>query len=127
MATRTGNFIADPGSFDAAFFRISPREARSMDPQQRLLLHTAYHALENAGYLVRREDEDVDDGVGVWVGAATADYVQNLRGEVDVHYATGVLPPFLSSSFLNLGRDDRGIFEWTYLACDEAGWAVCCG
>ncbi|KAK9764861.1 hypothetical protein K7432_007299 [Basidiobolus ranarum] len=39
----------DPGTFDAKFFSINPREAKSMDPQQRLLLEVIYEAAENAG------------------------------------------------------------------------------
>ncbi|MBC9713286.1 acyltransferase domain-containing protein [Streptomyces sp. TRM66268-LWL] len=36
--------------FDAAFFRMSGREATVTDPQQRLFLECAWHALEDAGY-----------------------------------------------------------------------------
>ncbi len=36
--------------FDAAFFRVSPKDAQRMDPAQRLFLQTAWHALEDGGY-----------------------------------------------------------------------------
>src|SRR5262245_55615045 len=39
----------DLEGFDAAFFEISDREARSLDPQQRLVLTASWEALENAG------------------------------------------------------------------------------
>ncbi|OBZ65859.1 hypothetical protein A0H81_14053 [Grifola frondosa] len=51
LKTKFGNFMDAPDAFDNAFFRISPREARSMDPQQRVLLQVAHHALESAGYV----------------------------------------------------------------------------
>lgn len=36
--------------FDAAFFRISPKEALAMDPKQRIFLQVLYGAVEDAGY-----------------------------------------------------------------------------
>lgn len=41
--------LGEPGTFDARFFNITPREAELMDPQQRLFLETAWHTIEDAG------------------------------------------------------------------------------
>lgn len=71
------------------FFGISPREAKSMDPQQRMLLHVAYEALENAGYVPDSTPTFLADEFGCFIGAATHDYVHNLRNDVDVYYSTG--------------------------------------
>ncbi|KZP07874.1 beta-ketoacyl synthase, partial [Athelia psychrophila] len=60
--------------FDAKFFKISPREARSMDPQQRILLQVAYAALENAGYLPDSTQSSQRDSIGCFIGATTRDY-----------------------------------------------------
>ncbi|HVH47169.1 MAG TPA: acyltransferase domain-containing protein, partial [Labilithrix sp.] len=46
-----GGFLDAIDLFDAAFFRISPREAAAIDPQQRLLMELAWEALEDAGVL----------------------------------------------------------------------------
>nr|WP_305883934.1 type I polyketide synthase [Crossiella sp. SN42] len=46
---RHGGFLHDAGSFDAALFRMSPREALSTDAQQRLLLEATWEALEHTG------------------------------------------------------------------------------
>ena len=60
-----------------------------MDPQQRVLLHTAYEALENAGYVPDATPTFMREGVGCWVGAAMRDYVQYLREDIDIYYSTG--------------------------------------
>ncbi|EIW74583.1 ketoacyl-synt-domain-containing protein [Coniophora puteana RWD-64-598 SS2] len=101
LQARTGNFLDNPGAFDARFFGISPREAQSMDPQQRLLLHAAYEALESAGCPPSTDPaggKKAFDGAafGCFIGAATHDHAANMRDNVDLHYVTGTLGAFLS-------------------------------
>ena len=48
---RQGGFLHEAGSFDAAFFGISPAEAKAMDPQQRVLLEVTWEAIERAGIM----------------------------------------------------------------------------
>jgi len=64
--------------FDAAFFNISPREARSMDPQQRLFLQECWHSIEHAGYNPRSLS---GSRCGVFVGVSGGDYHQISRQE----------------------------------------------
>ena len=89
MKTVFGNFLETVDAFDNEFFHISPREARTMDPQQRLLLRLGYNALENAGYTPRATPTSNPDTFATYIGAATSDYVQNLRNSIDVYYSTG--------------------------------------
>ncbi|TRM61572.1 hypothetical protein BD626DRAFT_570776 [Schizophyllum amplum] len=96
MNASMGNFLDGVDDFDAAFFGISPREACSMDPQQRLLLQTTYEALESAGYVPDATPTFMRETFGCYVGAATNDYVQNLRHDMDVFYSSGTLQSFLS-------------------------------
>lgn len=58
--------------FDAAFFGISPLEAKIMDPQQRVMLQLAWHALEDAGLT----SEDQSLRIGVFAGMNWARYFQ---------------------------------------------------
>lgn len=90
-AIHSGAFLDDIDRFDAAFFRITPVEARALDPQQRLLLELTWDAIEDAGidpaHLVGRP-------VGTFLGAYTHDYEHlTLRGrrlsEIDPFLGTG--------------------------------------
>ncbi|KAF4617207.1 hypothetical protein D9613_006324 [Agrocybe pediades] len=105
MRTWAANFIENVEGFDHKFFNISPREARSMDPQQRVILQTGYEALEDAGYVPSSSPTFDPATFGCYIGAATGDYVHNLRDNIDVYYSTGTLRAFLSgrlSYFLGL-------------------------
>lgn len=73
---------------------MSPREAESMDPQQRLLLEVAFEALENAGYVPNSTETNDPRSFGVFVGAATHDYVHNLHHDVNAYYASGELSTY---------------------------------
>ncbi|HEY0946762.1 MAG TPA: SDR family NAD(P)-dependent oxidoreductase [Opitutaceae bacterium] len=71
MYTKWGGFLEGIEAFDAAFFNISPREAKLMDPQERLFLETAWQAFEDAG-LTRSALSG--RRVGVYAGAMYAHY-----------------------------------------------------
>jgi acyl transferase domain-containing protein/acyl carrier protein len=84
-----GGFLERIDEFDAGFFRISPREARSMDPQQRLLLELAWAAFEDAGH---RPSDLSGRPVGVFVGVCQGDYRDLLvaaPGAVDGYVGPG--------------------------------------
>ncbi|MGU3778878.1 beta-ketoacyl synthase N-terminal-like domain-containing protein [Burkholderia metallica] len=74
-AREQAGYLDDIDQFDAAFFRISPKEAQHMDPQQRLLLQVAWEALEDAG--MRAGHIRQTDG-GVFVGISHSDYSQGI-------------------------------------------------
>lgn len=61
----------DVAGFDADFFNVSPREARTMDPRQRLALELAWELFEDAFVLPATLD---GQQVGVYLGAMTDDY-----------------------------------------------------
>ena len=90
ITSSQGGFLGDVYGFDAAHFRIAPREARAMDPQQRLLLEVAWEALEDAGTIQGAEGSNT----GVFLGVALTDWEQRtLRhpepGAMDVYAGTG--------------------------------------
>ncbi len=68
----SAGIIPDIFGFDAAFFGMSPREALQTDPQQRLLLQVVWESLEHAGI---PPSSLAGSPVGVFVGAASSDYL----------------------------------------------------
>ena len=90
IAVRTGGFLKSVSGFDAGFFGISQREAKTMDPQQRLLLEVAWEALEQAGVPA---DKLFGTSTGVFVGLCNVDYSTRLlaRGDrsIDAYLASG--------------------------------------
>ncbi|GAB4131472.1 MAG: polyketide synthase [Cyanobacteria bacterium J069] len=90
MYTRHGGFVPHLHDFDAAFFRIAPREAASLDPQQRLLLEVSWEALEQAGIAPHSL---MGQAVGVFVGICGIDYwhqlLQQDPSSIDAYLTTG--------------------------------------
>jgi 3-oxoacyl-[acyl-carrier-protein] synthase II len=80
-----GGWLHGALDFDAPFFDMSPREARSTDPQHRLLLEVTWEAFENAG--IRPADGGA--GTGVFVGITGQDYRSWAEGEPTAHWTIG--------------------------------------
>ena len=85
-----GGFVDEIERFDAAFFNISPREARHIDPQQRVLLELAWEALEDARIPASRLE---GRPVGVYMGIFLDEYWDLQRyaapSAIGMHTNTG--------------------------------------
>ncbi len=68
----SGGYLDQPFDFDARFFDMAPREARTVDPQHRLLLEVTWEAFEDAGLPPAAAAEQT----GVFVGITGLDYRQ---------------------------------------------------
>nr|AHB82063.1 polyketide synthase [Jahnella sp. MSr9139] len=92
MATRRGGFLGSVDGFDAAFFGVSPPEARDMDPQHRLLMEVTWEALEHAAIA---PDSLSGRAVGVFVGICNTLHTSNVFDvsaiqRINAHQGTGV-------------------------------------
>ncbi|MCO5248913.1 MAG: type I polyketide synthase [Chitinophagales bacterium] len=88
----------DVRAFDAGFFSIVPREAKSIDPLQRMILEVVYEALENANIPSKSLR---GTNTAVYIALGNSDYIQaRLRSghleTVDVYDTTGI--PFATAS-----------------------------
>jgi acyl transferase domain-containing protein/NADPH:quinone reductase-like Zn-dependent oxidoreductase/NAD(P)-dependent dehydrogenase (short-subunit alcohol dehydrogenase family)/acyl carrier protein len=87
--SKQGGFIQDIDLFDAEFFNISPREAKSLDPQQRLILENSWKALEHAGINPKSLK---GKQVGIFVGISQSEYasfVLKHEKTKSAYHATG--------------------------------------
>lgn len=131
MYSRWGSFLEDIDQFDAAFFGITPREARQIDPQQRLLLKVAWEALESAGIAA---GSLAGSATSVFTGVLGSDYQllhtkqAGLAG-IDPWYATGKEASFgagrisyllgLNGVALSLSTACSSSLVATHLACQS--------
>lgn len=72
-SSRWGGFVDGIGQFDAAFFGMTPVDARHVDPQELHLLEQCWLALEDAGIAPGALDEATREGAGVFA-AITKQY-----------------------------------------------------
>ena len=80
MYIKDGGFVDNIDQFDAAFFGISPQEAKTIDPQERLMLETCWEALENAN---KTKDTLKDSNTGVYFGLIGTEYQAHVFGDAD--------------------------------------------
>lgn len=127
--------------FDAAFFGISPAEAKRMNPAQRLFMQCAYEALEDAGYGGNRI---ISSKTSVFAGVAELGQprYENFLGEKDgtsfLGNANSIIPTRISY-YLGLAGPSMVVDSacsssllGVHLACEslvsgESDMAIACG
>ncbi|XKK25018.1 SDR family NAD(P)-dependent oxidoreductase [Bacillus sp. CB62A.1] len=119
----TGGFMKDIDTFDASFFKVSPKEAKLMDPQQRIFLEAAWKTIEDAGY---KPSNLAGSKTGVFVGVTNIEYTDVIAEAsipIEGHSATSnahFLIPNRTSYFF----DFRGPSEAVDTACSSSGVAI---
>ncbi|MEG5059109.1 beta-ketoacyl synthase N-terminal-like domain-containing protein [Microcoleus sp. A2-C5] len=117
--SKWAGLIQGSDQFDAQFFAISPREAKSLDPQQRLMLEVSWSCLEDAGYSPFHLS---GSQVGVFIGACNYDSVLLLnqnQENIEGHSGTGSWGCMIAnriSYFLNF----RGLSVSVDTACSSS-------
>ncbi len=90
---RAAPVLDDFDRFDAAFFDISPADARLMDPQRRLLLECGWQALEDAG----TDPGRYPGAIGIYAGVGLNGYaIHNLFTNRGVVRSAGELALLLN-------------------------------
>ncbi|HYM35131.1 MAG TPA: beta-ketoacyl synthase N-terminal-like domain-containing protein, partial [Steroidobacteraceae bacterium] len=118
-----GGFLNDVDQFDAAFFRVLPKEAEVMDPQHRIMLQLAWNCIEDAGIAAASL---AGSRTGVFVGGSGSDYrllVAHAVGTIAAHVGIGTstsLLPNRVSYFLDL----RGPSVQVDTACSSSLVAI---
>ncbi|MFJ8750977.1 SDR family NAD(P)-dependent oxidoreductase [Streptomyces sp. NPDC102441] len=121
--TAAGGFLADVASFDAAYFGISPAEARHIDPQQRLLLEMAAEALDDAAIPV---ESLAGSDTCVYVGVSDPAYGTTLTLMQD-HKSPHTMPGAtlsITANRMSYAFDLRGPSMAIDTACSSALVAV---
>jgi acyl transferase domain-containing protein/non-ribosomal peptide synthetase component F/acyl carrier protein len=73
--------LSDVDQFDAALFRLTPRQAQMLDPQQRIWLECVHRALEDAGLPLDEFGFAGDRrNIGVFTGGRESSYLWHLAG-----------------------------------------------
>ena len=117
-----GGFLDRIDTFDAPFFRISPREACFLDPQHRLAIEAVWHCVEDAGL---RMGSLAGRSVGVFFGPQVNEYgaiIPNrdaARAQIALGNIATMLPNRISYLF-----DLRGPSEAIDTACSSSLVAV---
>ncbi|MEU8698861.1 SDR family NAD(P)-dependent oxidoreductase [Streptomyces sp. NPDC048680] len=109
-------------AFDAAFFRILPREAELMDPQHRLALQTVWNAVENSGYA----PSGLPESTGLFFGVSGTDYATLLAAHgtpPDAFTSTGNAHSMLANR-ISYVLDIHGPSEPVDTACSSSLVAV---
>lgn len=137
---RWGVFLDEYDKFDAGFFGISRFEAETMDPQERMFLMSCWNALEDAGYVSRRQSGSTVHSLsetGVFVGVTSPTYnlvgfEQALKG---LQQATNISFASISnrvSHFLNLTGPSLSVDTMcssslvaVYMACESIRRGEC--
>ncbi|MER5555528.1 SDR family NAD(P)-dependent oxidoreductase [Streptomyces sp. NPDC002793] len=119
---RHAGLIDDVDAFDAAFFRILPREAELMDPQHRLALQTVWNAVEHSGYA----PSGLPGSTGLFFGVSGTDYATLLAAHgtpPDAFTATGNAHSVLANR-ISYVLDIHGPSEPVDTACSSSLVAV---
>jgi acyl transferase domain-containing protein len=117
--TAAGGFLPDVASFDAAYFGMSPAEARHVDPQQRLLLEMAAEALDDAGLPA---ESLAGSDTSVYVGVSDPAYGVGLSMTQD-HTSPHTMPGAtlsITANRLSYAFDLRGPSMAVDTACSSA-------